>query len=156
MGLFIIPIIGYFLSHLYQQLVLGESSGTNTLSDLALILATTGVVLIGLFVLWLLTMLNIEIKIADKVIYYRFQPFINKVRTISIADIESWSVIKRSPFITGIGIRFDPIRKAKILSTGSSHFLVLKLKTGKCLMLSTKNPEQLELALNSTENVYHE
>jgi hypothetical protein len=150
-GLMFLPILTIFLSGLYRQFIMGKQFGNNPTSDKALIGITIGVLIFCFLILWLMIVMKSEIKVADKTIYYRFPPFINRERAYRLNDIVKCEVVKRSFITTGIGLRYDPTRKATIYSTGTSHFLSLELDTGKRILLSTKHPQDLQQILESAE-----
>jgi hypothetical protein len=143
-GLLFVPILGIFLRGLYKQLVLGTPFGNNPASDSILIGVTIGVVVFTVGVFWLMVVLKTEIRIADQAISYRFPPFASKEKTYLITEIKHWEVVKRNRLLTGIGLRYDPINKSKIYSTGTKYYLSLEFNDDKKIMLSINNPEELK------------
>ena len=155
-GIFTVPIMALFIYGIYQQTALNKPFGDQPMSDTGLIAFTTIFTVFCFGMIWLLSVIRLELRIADHQISFRFPPFINKTRSYRIADLEECKIVERRFITTGIGLRFDPVSKATIYSTGSRHFLSLKPQGKKLFMLSTKKPEEVQKAIEASKNPYDE
>ena len=113
--------------------------------------ATTGLVIatVTLFLaVWLILTLKLEIQVEESRLSYRMPPLINKERYIQRDEISSFEVIDFRPIAHygGWGIRFSPTRGKALIISGSTG-LKLHLKSGKDLLLGTRQKEEIRRAM---------
>lgn len=149
-GILQLPILIIYLTNM--------SPGVNLERPIDVVLIAISVFVLLMFagIYWVMAMMKLELRIADKTLTYRFPPFIRKERSFLFDEIERWEVIKKSPISVGIGLRYDPRTKARIYSTGSQHVLSLQLKSGKRIMLSTRKPEEIRRMIEMAQSQDYE
>ena len=149
-GIMQLPILIIYLVNMYSGVNFEDSV------DGVLVAISVFVVLMFAGIYWLMAAMKLELRIADRQLSFRFPPFIRKERVFAFEEIEKWEIIKKSFITLGIGLRYDPARKARIYSTGSDHVLSLKLKSGKNIMLTTRQPEELQKMIELAQNPDYE
>lgn len=143
-------VTGLFGWGFYEQLVLGKPWGDNPMSDTALIvIGITVIIFMGL-----MTVLSIRNSLITEVhpdgFYYRFPPFINRMRCIPVEQIASVEVRKYGlfPGSFGWGIKRRPLRRTTIYQAGGNKVVVITLKTGRRIIFSTKKMEEMRRAVD--------
>ncbi|WP_340065597.1 hypothetical protein [Ascidiimonas aurantiaca] len=129
----LLGINGLFAYGLYQQLVLEKNFGTNSMSNLGMIIAASLMVLLTVF------FYNLELRTyIDRLqIHIHFFPLFK--RTYKWEDIESAEVVKR--LVLGYGIRFSP--EGTVFNVKGNRLLKLTFRDGKTLLIGTQKPEAL-------------
>jgi len=99
---------------------------------------------ISLLVLLLLYKIELYWKYDDTGFYYRYRPFINRLRFIPKSDIQSITCEKVNPLrdFGGWGVRYSR-KYGRAYSTHGNHVIRLTLKNGK--MLNFTADPKLEL-----------
>lgn len=143
-------VTGIFGWGFYEQLVLSHPWGDNPTSDTALII--TGItVIVGLGVMVLLFIRNSLItEVHTDGFYYRFPPFVNKMRCIPIEQIAFIEVRKYGVFPgrMGWGIKRSPLRRTTAYQVGGNKVVLITLKTGRRIMFGTKRMEEMRRAVD--------
>ena len=152
LGLAYIPVMVIVISNLYSQVDLNSAAQSQSSNDFVLISTSIFVLVLSFGILWLMISMKLELRIADNRLSFRFPPFVIKERIYAFNEIEQLDIIKKSRFLTGLGLRYDPSRKTRIYSTGSDHVLSIQLQSGKNFMLSTRNPDELRRIIELTQN----
>ena len=155
-GLLMVPVQAIFFWGLYQQFALNEYSPGNPADKGIFIGISVAMLVLTAAVFWLMASIKTEIKIADQTISYRFPPFVNKMQTITFADLKHWQITRRNRLLTGIGLRYDLVKKTKIYSTGTKYYFSLEFSDGKNLMISTGNPEELDKTMKLAQASHYE
>ena len=142
--------VGTLAVGMIQQLILGKPWGDQPMSDTGLILVSVMTIAIMGGVLWLIFSMELQIEVHDRAIYYAFLPFIIHLRRIGIEEIESWEVSMYNPIrdFGGYGMRKSFGRKTAFNIRGNKG-LMLKLKSGKTLLLGTQKPNELRTAIQN-------
>lgn len=137
---------------LYSQLVLKKPFGNHPTGDTALIITTALVTALMLFLLWLFYILELQTCITEEGIRYRFFPFRWKYKMIKRSEITDLEVIKYNPIgdYGGWGIRYGS--KGKALNVSGNMGLMIRLTSGKNLLLGTNKPEELREAVKKFVN----
>ncbi len=133
----------------YEQLVKGKPWGDNPMSDTALLL--TGIVVIagiGILIAILFAGTLITEVRADG-FYYKFSPFINKMRRIPLEQIATAEVKKYSPLLEfgGWGYRRSPFRRTTAYNISGNKGVLITLKTGRRIMFGTQRMEEMKNAV---------
>jgi hypothetical protein len=104
---------------------------------------------LAIFILFKIMKLTVSID-ANKV-EFRFKPFHLNNQVISKEDIATAEVIKYEPISDygGWGIRYS-FKKGKAFIIRGHCGLLLKLKSGKSILLGTQQPEQLSSFLTAS------
>jgi len=148
----IIPLVFVSISPLlyglYWQVGMGKPWGNQPMSDHGLITATVVVCVVAVFVLWLLFSMKLEIKV-DHAFHYRLYPVRPRWTTLTHDDIISYEVRARNSFFEtgGRGLHRRKFGAVRVISITGNRYLVMKLRDGKTLMISTTNPEGLDRAM---------
>jgi hypothetical protein len=134
----------------YLQIVLGKPFGDKPIPDF-------GLIVVGLFVFMMTTALfvlfiksNLEIIVAKDGLYYRYVPFINKLRKIDAIQIlfcES-RVYKPLRDFGGWGIRYNMKTRTSCYNVRGNMGVFLELANGKKLLLGSQKPHDLLQAIN--------
>lgn len=134
----------------YQQLFLGESFGTNGLSNRGLVIVMFLNTLISLGVLWLFLRARLLVEIDGEELRYRFAPFHRKIHTLNWNDVSEAKIRNYKAFkeFGGWGIRYN--RKGKAFTASGKMGLDLKLKNGKQVLFSTHRAEEVKSLLAQT------
>jgi hypothetical protein len=133
-----------------EQLVKGKPWGDNPMSDTGLLI--TGIAVIaGLGILVsLLFAGSLITEVRSDGFYYRFSPFINKLRRIPIEQIASVEVKKYSPLLEygGWGVRRSPFRRTTAYNISGNIGVLITLKTGRRFMFGTLRLEDMRRAVD--------
>jgi hypothetical protein len=132
-----------------EQLVKGKPWGDNPMSDTGLLI--TGIAVIaGLGILVsLLFAGSLITEVRSDGFYYRFSPFINKLRRIPIEQIASAEVKKYSPLLEygGWGVRRSPFRRTTAYNISGTKGVLITLKTGRRIMFGTARMDDMRKAI---------
>ncbi|MCA6074873.1 hypothetical protein [Fulvivirga sedimenti] len=109
---------------------------------------SSGIAMVVLFFLtWLLYSLYLDVRIEEGRIIYRMPPLVNKEKSISRTDINSYEVVKYPiRHYGGWGVRYS-FKHGKALTISGTRGLKLHLKSGQTLLLGTRNPEGIKNAM---------
>ena len=85
----------------------------------------------------------------SKCIYYRFAPFINSERTISVDDVLDMRIRKYKAIweYGGYGYRYS-IKNGRALNISGDMGLQLVFSNGKKLLIGTQKPDLMNTAVN--------
>jgi hypothetical protein len=105
----------------------------------------------ALVIFILFKIMNLTVSIDASKVEFRFKPFHLNNQVISKEDIASAKVIKYAPISDygGWGIRYS-FKKGKAFTIRGHYGLLLKLKSGKSILLGTQQPEQLSSFLTAS------
>ena len=129
-----------FICGLIWQVILGNTFGTNPMSDVGLIVTTSLMILFSVVFL----RSKLETTINSDGVYVRYSPFNLRYKffdwnDISKAYIREYRAIKE---FGGTGIRVRLKGKAYIVS--GNYGLQLELKNGKKILIGTQYPDEIE------------
>ena len=136
---------GLFIYGLYRQLVLEEDFGTNSMSNLGLIITALLLVLFSVF----FYTLELRTHIDRLQIRIHFFPLFK--RTYRWEDIASAEVVKR--LVLGYGIRVSP--EGTVYNIKGNRLLKLTFKDGKSILIGTQKPDELTAFLNNMRSKNH-
>lgn len=143
-------VTGMFGWGFYEQLVLSQPWGDNPTSDTTLII--TGItVIVGLGVMVMLLIRNSLItEVHTDGFYYRFPPFVNKMRRIPVEQIATVEVRKYGVFPgrIGAGVKRSPLRRTTAYQVGGNKVVLITLKTGRRIVFGTKKMEEMRRAVD--------
>ncbi len=152
-------IIGFFVPMLfllygsYKQLIEGVPFGDNPASDLGLIITLVMMLVLAVVIYFVFFRSQMIIEMDETKISVKFFPLIWTERTYKKEDIESYSVEKYNSLLRygGWGLRYRS-RKELAINTSGNEGILLVLRSGKKVMLGSKNTEQFAEALNKMLN----
>lgn len=134
---------------LYTQLVLGEPFGEKPMSNLSLIilLVLLIIMLIATFVLFKKMKLVVEVK-SDG-LYYKYPPFILKMRSFLKEEISAFEIRKYKPITeySGWGIRYSWSKSGRAFNVKGNIGLQLYLTNGKKVLFGTQRGDALIRAM---------
>lgn len=134
----------------YQQLVLGKPWGDNPMSNNGLLI--TGIsVITGLGVLVsILFVSSLITEVHSDGFYFKFSPFINRMRRIPLEQIASAEVRKLIPFSDRRewGIHRHPLRRTISYNVGGNKAVVITTTTGRRFMFGTSRMEEMRKAID--------
>lgn len=145
--LFVVFLFGYGY---YIQIVLHQQFGNNPMSDIGLIITGSFTILtVGALVYLFLTS-KLEIYITKDGIYYRYFPFILKMRKILKTDISNWVVREYKPIreFGGWGLRYNYRTKTSCYNIRGTMGLELHLTNDRKILLGTQKPVEIKHAMN--------
>jgi hypothetical protein len=104
----------------------------------------------ALIIFILFRIMRLTVSIDANKIEYAFKPFHIRNQIITKQEIESAQVIKYEPISQygGWGIRYS-FKNGKAFTTSGYYGLQLKLKSGKCILLGTQQPDKLSSFLTA-------
>lgn len=146
----IILILGIFAYAFVQQIILDKPFGNHPMPNGILIL--TGLVPIGLLLLFHYTRLETEIRRDG--LYYRFFPLHRKFRKIDWQEVRVFGIRKYRPIkeYGGWGIRCSASGKA--FNVSGNMGLLLELKNNQKVLFGTQKPRELENAIQHIHREY--
>ena len=92
---------------------------------------------------------KLVVSMDSKRIYYRFAPFINSERTISVDDVLDMRIRKYKAIweYGGYGYRYS-IKNGRALNISGYMGLQLVFSNGKKLLIGTQKPDLMNTAVN--------
>lgn len=144
--LIILSMNGFFLSMVYQQLILKKQVGDRPITDSGLLIASGAILLVTL--LFFYTRLSTRIKKDG--IYVKFFPFHFSYKHYSWEMIEKAYIRTYSPLgeYGGWGLRYSISGKGMAYNVSGNKGLQLELNTGKKILIGTNKAAELEAVLN--------
>ena len=142
-------LVALFTWGFYQQLYLGKPWGDNPTSDTALLTIGISIILFTGAIFMMVFNARLITEIHSNGIYYKYPPFINKLRFIDAGSIASYEVRKYNPIgeYGGWGLRKGYRRRNTAYNVSGSAGLVLKLKNGMKYTFGTVKPDDLRQAV---------
>jgi hypothetical protein len=132
----------------YQQIILGEPWGNEPISDSGLIIALLVVIFTQVLLIWVISSMRLSIEITGNEFRYAFFVFFTKWHAITRQQIAGYSLEKYTFWNgRGLGYRKDLFRKTIRMIIQPDYILTLKTTDGKTIMMSTKNKEEIERAM---------
>lgn len=121
--------------------------GEETIASMILLLLILLVMFIATIVLFRIMKLVIEVR-SDG-IYYRYPPFILKMKSYQVDEIKSYKVRTYRPIkeYSGWGIRYSWAGSGRAITVKGKTGLQLYLKNGKKVLLGTQRGEALKRAM---------
>lgn len=122
-------------------------------------LETIAIVLLGIGIpialLFLFKATNLLIEIRSTGLYYRYFPFINSFRFISIDEIESFEdkEYKALAEFGGWGIRYSMATKTKCYNVSGNLGVLITQKNGKKILFGSQKPSEFAAALNKIKSI---
>ena len=101
-------------------------------------------------VAWLFAALKLEVRIEETRLVYRMPPLINKEKVIQKDEISSYEVSRYKPVMHygGWGIRYS-MKHGKAYSISGNKGLRLHLKSGKTILLGTRQMDEIKAAMDN-------
>jgi len=134
---------------LYSQLVLGEPFREKPMSNLLLIilLVLLIIMLIATFVLF--KKMKLVVKVKSDGLYYKYPPFILKMRSFLKEEISDFEIRKYKPVTeySGWGIRYSWAKSGRAFNVKGNIGLQLYLKNGKKVLFGTQRGDALLRAM---------
>jgi len=114
-----------------------------TIGSLVIVVVMTLVILI-------LVLFELETRIDEHGIYYRFKPFIWNWQLLRRDDITSATVVTYNPLLDygGWGYRIGAFGKGKALNVRGNKGIQILKKNGKKLMLGTQRADEAQAVLS--------
>jgi hypothetical protein len=146
--------IGPLLYSCYKQILLGEVTGDNPMSNTGLILTTVLVGALMFGVWWLSLVMKLSTRIDRTGIYIRFFPFHLKEKYYPWDEITHYEVVQYNPIkdYGGWGVRYG--RKGKAFNVKGNMGLLLTLYGNKSILIGTQKENELSnflLELNQVD-----
>jgi hypothetical protein len=135
-----------FVEGMYKQLILGQQWGNKPLSDTALMIVGSLVILLGVGILYLFYVLKLETEVKNDGLYIRFYPLIRKIirfDEIASCEFRTYHPIKE---YGGWGIRYG-WKKGKAYNVSGNQGVQLQFTNGKKLLIGSQRPEELAQAI---------
>lgn len=144
----ILAIVVYFYGF-YVQLIKGIPFGENSMSDTGLLLTGIFIIIISVLIPVLIFTANLDIRILNDSLYFRYFPFIRKYRKINFLNIASYNAIEYRPIrdFGGWGIRYSMKTKRICYNVSGHHGVEVTLNDGKVIVFGTQQPQQFVEAL---------
>ncbi len=138
-----IAIAGLFGIGIYKQLVKGQKFGDHPMSDTALVIVFISVMALFILVALLFGFAKLVTRIDKNGISFKFFPFHFKFQRMNWEQIENCEVITYHPIrdYGGWGIKSNATGKA--YSVSGDKGLQIYLKTGKIVLIGTRNEKEL-------------
>lgn len=147
--LIVVPVV--FISFLvvfyrfYQQVIEGQPMGNS--SDHELIFSLVMVTVVHTLVIWLIASLRLDIEITKDEFRYKFFGFTGW-KVLTRGQITGYSADKFSFWkVGGLGYHVNLLSKTVRVIIKPSNILTLTTSTGRTLIVSTENKEELERAM---------
>ena len=140
----VLAVAGVAIYAAVEQLILGESFGSNPAPDVGVLLI--GIVF-GLGLPVFFNGANLTTEVTREGICYRFFPFHLSTQKIPLSQVKSHEVITYSPLrdYGGWGIRYGS--KGKAYNVSGNRGVRLELSNGKRLLFGSQRPEELSEAV---------
>jgi hypothetical protein len=144
--LLLLAVNGLMIYGLHYQLIEGRPWGDRPASDAMLIGITVMLLLLTVFI----RMLRLETRITSEGVYARFFPLHGRARYFNWHTIQRAYVRTYSPIgeYGGWGWRFSLGKGGKAYNVSGNMGLQLEFTNGKKLLIGTRRPQELELALS--------
>jgi hypothetical protein len=145
-----VPLVGVFTYGMWQQLVRGLPWGDRPMSDSALVLTSTLLIVSLLSVMWLLRTMQLTVEEQDDGLSIHFPPFVR--RKIPWNGIQSFEVRTYHPLreYGGWGIRYGGSGKA--YNVAGNRGVQLHLKSGERLLIGSQRPDELVQAMRQASS----
>ncbi|MDA3953434.1 MAG: DUF6141 family protein [Bacteroidales bacterium] len=143
-----ILINGLTVYGLYQQVLLGKPWGNNPMSNSGLIITE---VLVFAFSLWYWN-IKLVVKVLDEGIYIKFLMMQFKYKLIEFNQIDTCKAIEYNAIKEFGGWGIKGIKHKKAYTTSGKFGVQLKLKNGNTVLIGTKKPDGLTLAIDKNLN----
>jgi len=128
-------LLGLFIYADIEQIIFGRPFGDKPASNFMLILVT--LLIITLIVL--LSHTNLETRITDEGVYFRWRPFQKTFRKFTWSEIDKIEIISYG--FVGYGWRLT--QSGTVYNVAGDTGLRLHLKSGKKVVLGTQKPSEL-------------
>ncbi|WP_316811333.1 DUF6141 family protein [Pedobacter heparinus] len=144
--LIILSMNGFFLSMVYQQLILKKQVGDRPMADTGLLIASGTILLVTL--LFFYTRFSTRIKKDG--IYVKFFPFQFSYKHYNWEMVAKAYIRTYSPLgeYGGWGLRYSISGKGMAYNVSGNKGLQLELNTGKKILIGTNKAAELEAVLN--------
>ena len=151
--LFILFIFGYGI---VTQLVFHKQFGNNPMSDFGLILTGSFSVVISTTLFLLFFLGNLEIIITPNGLFYKYFPFINKLRKIDKSSIKNYQVRQYKPIreFGGCGLRYNYKTKTSCYNIRGTMGLEIELVNGRRIMLGTQEPHEIKKSMDELFRIH--
>lgn len=148
---FIFPVIGVsvvlivlFGSGIYTQIVSGKPFGNNPMSDTGLIITTALVIFVTSAIIGLLVFMRLETRIDRETISFRFVPFHRSWHIVRWNEVTEANVVTYNPIGDYGGWGIGSGKKGKAYNVKGNKGLLIRLKSGKNILLGTQQNQNLK------------
>ena len=142
-------VVGFMISSIYVQFILGEPWGDKPMSDVGLAIFLGSLLLIMALVNIMIFGSRLEVEIKDNSVYYKYFPFVWNWRYIHKDNIDKYEVKQLNPIkeFGGYGYRKSFFKNTTGLIVKGRYGLKLNLQDGHIWIIGTQKPEALEKAI---------
>jgi len=142
-------LIGLFGYGMVQQLVFGEPWGDRPMSDTALAVTGTLLILLEIGIVALFAAMKLITEVRSDGLYIRFVPFHLSFRRISLEDLAGVEARTYSPMreYGGWGIRFG--RGGRAYNVSGNRGVRIDYATGRHILIGSQRADELAGAIGS-------
>lgn len=117
--------------------------------DLAYYVGMVVTILILVFTFWLVFFTTLITSVSAEGFSYSYFPLVMKQKTIAKGSISSWKMETLRSMLTygGFGIRKTYFPRKTAFMMGGKDIVTFELTNGRTVIFTTKQPEQLRIAL---------
>ena len=148
-GIGVVPMVGFLMWGVYQQIILEQPWGDQPLNDLGLLLVTLFSLAFAAAIILLFRYARLETQVDRWGVRYKFSPLIRQWKELVKSDIKAYKIVKYS--FRGYGIRwgFDGI---KTLNVKGNKGIEFQFGENKKIIIGTQQPELFLAALDKMMN----
>jgi len=143
-------MIGLFLYGMFQQLVLGRTWGDKPMSDPALLIVGTGMVLFGALLIWLFARMRLTTQVRSDGLYIHFFPLhLRGPKKIPLEEAVKAAAVTYRPIrdYGGWGIRMA--RGSRAYNVSGDRGVRIDFADGRHLLIGSQRPEALAEAVRA-------
>ena len=142
----VLAVAGLSIFAMVEQLILGESFGSNPSPDVVVLIIS---IVFGLGLPVLFYRANLTMEVTRDGIHYRFFPFHLSPQKVPLGEVKTYEVITYSPLrdYGGWGIRYGS--KGKAYNVSGNRGVRLELSNGKRILIGSQKTEALFQAIAS-------
>ncbi len=148
-GIGVVPMMGFLVWGVYQQIILGEPWGDEPMSDLGLLLVTLLCFGFMAAIILLFRYARLETQVDRWGVRYKFAPLIRQWKEIVKADINEYKSVKYS--FRGYGIRWG-LDGIKTLNVKGNKGIEFHFGENKKIIIGTQQPDSFLAALDKMKN----
>jgi len=144
-----LALIGLFGYGMVQQLVFGEPWGDRPMSDTALAVTGTLMILLEIGIVALFAAMKLVTEVRSDGLYIRFVPFHLSFRRIRLEDLVGFEARTYSPIreYGGWGIRFG--RGGRAYNVSGNRGVRIDYATGRHILIGSQRADELAEAIRS-------
>ena len=132
----------------YQQVILGEPWGKESVSNEAVITMLLLVIFAQVLVIWIVSSIELKIEITGNEFRYKFFAHFNSWKVLTPHQITDYSFEKYTFWKgRGLGYRKDLFKKTVRMIIKPDYILSVRTNDGGTIMISTEKKDELSRAL---------